>query len=54
MLFTIDNASNRAVYQQIIDQVKRAVALGHLGRGEKLPTVRQLAGQLLIKWVENL
>ena len=48
MLFTIDNASNRAVYQQIIDQVKRAVALGNLCKGEKLPTVRQLAGKLLI------
>jgi GntR family transcriptional regulator len=36
------------VYQQIIDQVKRDIALGRLTTGEKLPTVRQLAGDLAI------
>ena len=48
MQFQIDNASERAVYQQIIDQVKRDIALGRLTRDEKLPTVRQLAAQLAI------
>jgi len=48
MLFQIDNASGRAVYQQIIDQVKRDIALGRLVKGEKLPTVRQLAAKLAI------
>ena len=48
MQIRIDNASNRAVYQQIIDQIKRDIALGHLLKDEKLPTVRQLAGQLAI------
>ena len=48
MLFNIDNSSSRAVYQQIIDQVKRDIALGRLTQGEKLPTVRQLAVQLVI------
>ena len=48
MQFIIDNASGRAVYQQIIDQVKRDIALGRLLRDEKLPTVRQLAAQLTI------
>ena len=48
MQFHIDNASNRAAYQQIIDQVKRDVALGRLVKDEKLPTVRQLANQLAI------
>jgi GntR family transcriptional regulator len=48
MQFTIDNASDRAVYQQIVDQVKRDIALGRLVKGEKLPTVRQLAAQLAI------
>lgn len=48
MLFNIDNSSPRAVYQQIIDQVKRDIALGRLIQGEKLPTVRQLAVQLVI------
>jgi GntR family transcriptional regulator len=48
MQIRIDNASDRPVYQQIIDQVKRDIALGRLAKDEKLPTVRQLAGQLAI------
>jgi GntR family transcriptional regulator len=48
MQFTINNASARAVYQQIIDQIKRDIALGQLIEGEKLPTVRQLAAQLAL------
>ena len=48
MQIRIDNASGRAVYQQIIDQIKRDIALGRLRKDEKLPTVRQLAGQLAI------
>lgn len=48
MQFRIDNSSERPVYQQIIDQVKRDIALGRLIKDEQLPTVRQLAGQLAI------
>ena len=48
MQFRIDNASDRPVYLQIIDQVKRDIALGRLLREERLPTVRQLAQQLAI------
>jgi len=48
MQFRIDNASDRPVYLQIIDQVKRDIALGRLARDERLPTVRQLAQQLAI------
>jgi GntR family transcriptional regulator len=48
MQFRIDNGDDRPVYQQIIDQVKRDIALGRLLTGEKLPTVRQLAGLLAI------
>jgi len=48
MQFRIDNASDRPVYQQIMDQVKRDIALGRLAKDEKLPTVRQLAKQLAI------
>ena len=48
MQFRIDNASNRPVYRQIIDQVKRDIALGKLIKGEKLATVRELAAQLVI------
>jgi GntR family transcriptional regulator len=48
MQIRIDNASGRPVYQQIVDQIKRDIALGRLIKDEKLPTVRQLAGQLAI------
>ncbi len=48
MHFRIDNASDRPVYQQIIDQIKRDIALGRLNKNERLPTVRQLAGQIAI------
>ena len=48
MQIRIDNASDRPVYQQIIDQVKRDIALGRLNKDEKLPTVRQLARQITI------
>ena len=48
MQLIIDNSSGRAVYQQIIDQVKRDIALGRLIKDEQLPTVRQLAAQLAI------
>ena len=48
MQFRIDNASDRPVYQQIIDQIKRDIALGRLNKDEKLPTVRQLARQIAI------
>ncbi|MBN2588448.1 MAG: GntR family transcriptional regulator [Sedimentisphaerales bacterium] len=48
MQFFIDNSSGRPVFQQLIDQVKRDVALGRLLKDEKLPTVRQLAQELAI------
>ena len=48
MQIRIDNSSSRAIYQQIIDQVKRDIALGKLQPGEKLATVRELAVQLII------
>ena len=36
MHFSINNASGRPAYQQIIDQVKRDIALGGLVKDEKL------------------
>ena len=48
MQFLINNASDRPVYLQIMDQVKRDIALGRLATEERLPTVRQLAQQLAI------
>lgn len=43
---TIDDASDRSIYEQIVAQVTEAVATGLLRPGERLPTVRQLADEL--------
>ena len=48
MHIKIDNLSDRAVYQQIVDQVKRDIALGRINPGEKIPPVRQLAAEIVI------
>jgi GntR family transcriptional regulator len=48
ILLTVDPRSGVPMYLQIIEQVKRSVALGILGSGEQLPTVKQLAVDLTI------
>ncbi|MCK5114953.1 MAG: GntR family transcriptional regulator [Phycisphaerae bacterium] len=48
MQFNLDQSSARPVYQQIIDSIKREIALGRISKGQKLPTVRRLAAQLII------
>ncbi len=48
MHIKIDNLSDRPVYQQIVDQVKRDAALGRLRAGDKIPPVRQLAAEIVI------
>ncbi len=47
-VFTVDPRSGVPLYLQLIEQVKRAVALGTLAAGEQLPTVKALAIDLTI------
>jgi GntR family transcriptional regulator len=47
-ILTVDPRSGVPIYLQIIEQVKRSVALGALGAGEQLPTVKQLALDLTV------
>jgi len=47
-VFTVDPRSGVPLYLQLIEQVKRAVALGTLASGEQLPTVKSLALDLTI------
>lgn len=42
-IFSVDPRSGVPIYLQLIEQVKRAVALGTLESGEQLPTVKALA-----------
>jgi GntR family transcriptional regulator len=47
-ILTVDPRSGVPIYLQIVEQVKRSVALGILQAGEQLPTVKQLALDLTI------
>jgi GntR family transcriptional regulator len=47
-IFTVDPRSGVPIYLQLIDQVKRGVALGALTSGEQLPTVKALALHLTV------
>jgi GntR family transcriptional regulator len=47
-VLTVDPRSGVPIYLQIIEQVKRSVALGVLQSGEQLPTVKQLAIDLTV------
>ena len=47
-VLTVDTRSGVPIYLQIIEQVKRSVALGVLAPGEQLPTVKQLAIDLTV------
>jgi len=44
----ITPGSTAPIYQQIVNQIRHAIALGAAGEGEQLPSVRTLAEQLLI------
>ena len=48
VVLTVDPRSGVPIYLQLIEQVKRSVALGILQSGEQLPTVKQLALDLTI------
>jgi GntR family transcriptional regulator len=48
MYLAINQASELPVYQQIVDQIKREIALGRLSSTDKIPTVRELAAKLVI------
>jgi GntR family transcriptional regulator len=47
-VLTVDPRSGVPIYLQIIEQIKRSVALGILQAGEQLPTVKQLAIDLTV------
>ncbi|MCO8124448.1 GntR family transcriptional regulator [Stieleria sp. TO1_6] len=48
MFFSIDADGDVPIYEQIVRQVKLAVADGILVGGQMVPSVRQLAGELAI------
>ncbi|HKP73998.1 MAG TPA: GntR family transcriptional regulator [Longimicrobiaceae bacterium] len=48
MLIDLDLSDGRPLYQQIVDEVRRAVAQGALAADEPLPSVRTLALELRV------
>jgi GntR family transcriptional regulator len=50
MKFTVDLTSHSPAYLQIMGQVKRAIANERLKPGDQLPTVRQMAADLLVNF----
>src|SRR5271165_7158384 len=48
MQYEINSASRLPIYQQLVQQVREAVARGDLKPDEQLPSVRQLSRDLVI------
>ncbi|HZY66149.1 MAG TPA: GntR family transcriptional regulator [Rubrobacteraceae bacterium] len=46
LLLDVDPRSGVPIYIQLVDGVRHAVEIGSLGSGDRLPTVRALAGEL--------
>jgi GntR family transcriptional regulator len=46
----LDFRGREPIYQQIVDQVKTAIASGSLKPGEQLPTIREVAADLRINF----
>jgi GntR family transcriptional regulator len=44
----IDEKSMLPIYEQIVHRIKELISRGVLHEGEKMPSVRELSGQLLI------
>ncbi|MBL9089275.1 MAG: GntR family transcriptional regulator [Planctomycetia bacterium] len=47
-IFRVDPSRGEPLFQQLVDAVKRAVATGALVPGDRLPSVRELARDLVI------
>jgi len=48
MFFEIDAASSQAIYEQVVQQVKFAIAAGAVQEDEMIPSVRELSKTLAI------
>lgn len=48
MQIVVSNASDKPIYQQIVDQIRDQVLMGELVAGEPLPSIRNLASALRV------
>lgn len=47
-MFTLNYRDPRPIYEQLKEKLRRLILTGAIAEGEKLPSVRELAGQLSI------
>jgi GntR family transcriptional regulator len=47
-IFTLEPTSGVPIYRQLIEQVRRLVASGHLAPGAELPSVREVAAEYTV------
>jgi GntR family transcriptional regulator len=48
IVFRLDHGSGMPTYLQLVQQVEHALRLGYLGRGDRLPTVKEVVSSLAI------
>jgi len=48
LIFQVDPNAPKAVYQQLVEQVRYAVAAGRLREGDRLPPIRDVAVQVRV------
>ena len=48
MRLRLDSESGVPFYQQVVQQVKRLIAAGAVAPGDRLPTVRELAAEMVL------
>lgn len=48
MMLRVDPRSAEPIFEQLVYQVKRAVARGELAEGDRLPSVREIARELTV------
>lgn len=48
MLVSLDSKDGRPLYLQIMDEIRRAISVGTLRAEDPLPSVRELAGELVV------
>ncbi|TMN23360.1 GntR family transcriptional regulator [Lentibacillus cibarius] len=47
MLIHISQTSSTPMYEQVIGEIQRLIAMGHMEPGEMLPSIRELSKQLM-------
>ena len=53
MMFNLDSNSDTALYMQIVEQTKLAIAAGLFRNGDKFPSVRDLSGVIIWQFLIN-